>query len=105
MKVQFHADFPQDILHFAENYRMISNTLTERFRQEVDSAIETVKPSATGAEHRLEVKSTIVPDLNRRNLKVFPFFILYGIVGQQIIFDSVIPSRSDPLTWQARFNS
>jgi len=31
------------------------------------------------------------------------FFILYGVVGDDLIFGSVIPSRSDPLTWLTRF--
>ena len=39
----------------------------------------------------------------RRNLRAFPFFILYGVTADTVIFGSVIPSRSDPLTWLTRF--
>jgi hypothetical protein len=41
--------------------------------------------------------------LRRKNLRAFPFFVLYGIVADQLIIGSIIPSRSDPLTWLARF--
>jgi hypothetical protein len=51
----------------------------------------------------LNLGSKIVPALRRRNLRAFPFFLLDGATAQQLIFGSVIPSRSDPLTWLARF--
>ncbi len=34
----------------------------------------------------------------------FPFFVLYGVSEDSLIFGSVIPSRSDPLTWLTRFD-
>jgi hypothetical protein len=36
-------------------------------------------------------------------LRAFPFFILYGLADESLIFGLVIPSRSDPLTWLTRF--
>ena len=42
-------------------------------------------------------------EFQRRNLRAFPFFILYGVMDDAVIFGSVIPSRSDPLTWRTRF--
>jgi hypothetical protein len=44
-----------------------------------------------------------VPEFRRRSLRAFPFFVLYGTTSDSLIFGSVIPSRSDPLTWLARF--
>jgi len=44
-----------------------------------------------------------VTELRRRNLRGFPFFVLYGVLGDRLLFGAVIPSRSDPLTWLARF--
>jgi len=52
----------------------------------------------------LSLGSVIVPEFRRRNLKAFPHFILYGVAGDMLIFGSLIPSRSDPLTWLARFD-
>jgi hypothetical protein len=62
-----------------------------------------VKLSPASAGHYLNLGSKIVPELRRRNLRAFPFFILYGVTSEQLIFGSVTPSRSDPLTWLARF--
>jgi hypothetical protein len=103
MRVIFHPEFPQDVRRFADAYCEISPNLATRFRLEMDAAIEAVKQSPTSAGHYLNLRSKIVPELRRRNLRAFPFFILYGTTAEQLIFGSVIPSRSDPLTWLARF--
>lgn len=98
MKVTFHPEFPDDILRFEKDYREVSDSLAKRFRNELDVAIEVVKESPTSAGHFLDLGSEVVRDLRRRNLRSFPFFILYGIADDTLIFGSVIPSRSDPLT-------
>jgi hypothetical protein len=103
MTVIFHPEFPQDIRTFESGYAQISAGLAGRFRGEVNAAIEAVKTSPASAGHFLNLGSSIVPQLRRRNLKAFPFFILYGVAGDRLIFGSVIPSRSDPLTWLTRF--
>jgi hypothetical protein len=103
MRVSFHPEFPQDVRRFADVYHEISPNLAARFHLEIDSALEAVKLSPAGAGHYLNLGSKILPELRRRNLRAFPFFILYGATTEQLIFGSVIPSRSDPLTWLARF--
>jgi hypothetical protein len=67
--------------------------------------VDAVKASPTSAGHFLNLGSSIVPEFRRRNLKAFHFFILYGIADERLIFGSVIPSKSDPLTWLARFEA
>lgn len=103
MNVSFHPDFPDDILRFEKAYQEISDTLARRFKEEIESAIEAIKASPTSAGHFLDLGSEIVRDLRRRNLRSFPHFILYGTTENTLIFGSVIPSRSDPLTWLTRF--
>jgi hypothetical protein len=103
MRVLFHPGFPQDVRHFADEYSQISSGLAARFRLEIDDAIQAVKLAPTSAGHFLNLGSKIVPELRRRNLRAFPFFILYGSTTEQLIFGSVIPSRSDPLMWLTRF--
>ena len=105
MKVSFHPEFPKDIRKFERDYAQISESLSKRFRRETDSSVDAIISAPTAAGHFLNLGSAIVPDFRRRNLKAFPFFVLYGIVGDQLIFGSVIPSRSDPLTWLTRFSS
>ena len=103
MRVIFHPEFPQDVRRFADAYREISPKLAVRFHIEMEAAVEAVKHSPVSAGHYLNFGSKIVPELRRRNLRAFPFFILYGATAEQLIFGSVLPSRSDPLTWLARF--
>jgi hypothetical protein len=103
MTVIFHPEFPKDIRRFESAYAEISPGLAARFREEIDTAITAVKTSPTSAGHFLNLGSSVVPEFRRRNLKAFPHFVLYGIAGDKLIFGSVIPSRSDPLTWLKRF--
>ena len=103
MTVIFHPEFPKDIRRFEAGYQHISTGLAIRFRAEVDSALDAIKVSPTSAGHFLNTGSSIVREFRRRNLKAFPLFILYGIANERLIFGSVIASRSDPLTWLARF--
>src|ERR1051325_7329922 len=103
MRVSFHPEFPKDIRRFEAEYSTISDGLATRFRREIDEALQVIKASPSGAGHFLNVRSGIVPELRRRNLRAFPFFVLYGVIGDRLIFGSVIPSRSDPLTRLTRF--
>jgi len=103
MRVLFHPEFPKDIRRFEAEYARISDGLAERFRQEIDAAVDAIESSPGSAGHFLNLGSSIVPELRRRNLRAFPFFVLYGVAGDRLIFGSVIPSRSDPLTWLTRF--
>jgi len=103
MSVRFHPEFPADIQKFAADYAEISSGLGARFRSEIDEGVAAIKSSPGGAGHFLNLGSAIVPEVRRRNLRGFPFFILYGVIGDDLIFGSVIPSRSDPLTWLTRF--
>jgi len=104
MRVSYHPDFPRDIKRFEAQYREVAERLALRFRAEVDSAIERIKESPHSAGHFLNTGSQIVKEVRRRNVSSFPFFILYGVAGDLLIFRSVIPSASDPLTWLKRFS-
>ena len=103
MRVLFHPDFPEDIRKFEADYRTISDGLAARFRHELEDALDAIKASPQSAGHFLQTGSKVVPEFRRRNLRAFPFFILYGVTEDSLIFGSVIPSRSDPLTWLTRF--
>lgn len=99
MKVVYHPDFPKDIKRFEKQYAAISIRLGERFRVEVDAAIERVKSSPGSAGHFLNTGSKILKEVRRTNLKSFPFFVLYGATDDLLVFRSVLASASDPLTW------
>jgi hypothetical protein len=104
MKIYFHPEFPKDIRKFEGEYARISPGLAERFRREIDEALNAITSSPGSAGHFLHSRSSIAVELRRKNLRSFPFFVLYGMVGDQLILGSVIPSRSDPLTWLVRFS-
>ncbi len=102
MTVLYHPEFPRDIRRFAATYADISPKLGVRFRHEVDSAIAAVIASPTGAGHFINTGSLILREVRRRNLEIFPFFVLYGQTDDRLVFGSLIPSASDPLTWLKR---
>lgn len=104
MKVVFHPGVAEDQRAFEANYGEISDGLAQRFRTEVDQAIEAMKVAPSGAGHFLSTGSMIVPEFRRRNLRSFPFFVLYGWTGELVIFGSLIPTRTDPLQWLKRFS-
>jgi len=62
-----------------------------------------VKTNPTSAGHFINTGSLILREVRRRNLEVFPFFVLYGQADDRLVFGSVIPSASDPLVWLTRF--
>ena len=104
MRVVYHPDFPKEIKAINAQYREVSDRLGLRFRAEVDEAIERIKTQLGSAGHFLNTGSQIVREVRRRNLVSFPFFVLYGVHGDLLIFRSLIPSASDPLTWLQRFS-
>ena len=103
MTVLYHPDFAQDIRRFEAEYQEISTGLAVRFRKEVDDSLDAIKAAPQAAGHFLPAGSQEVSELRRRNLRAFPFFVLYGVMGDRLLFGSLIPSRSDPLTWLTRF--
>lgn len=103
MRVIFHPKFVEDIRQHGVQYDQIASNLGQRFRVDVDAGIEAVKVSPRSAGHYLDIGSAVVREIRRRNVRSFPFFILYGFHDSQLVFGSLIPSRSDPLTWLKRF--
>jgi hypothetical protein len=105
MRVLYHPDFPKDIRKFEAEYGRVSPGLAARFREAVDGALDAIKAKPEAAGHFVQIGSRVVRECRRRNLRAFPFFVLYGVAEEQLIIGSLIPSRSDPLTWLARFGA
>ena len=105
MRIVYHPDFPKDIKRIEAQYREISDRLALRFRAEVNDTIERIKTSPTAAGHFLNTGSKTVKEIRRRNLSAFPFFVLYGLHDDLLVFRSLIASASDPLTWLTRLPS
>ena len=105
MTVLYHPEFAGDIRRFACQYGTISPRLELRFRLEVDDAIAAIRQRPSAAGHFLNTGSVILREVRRRNLSIFPFFVLYGLTDTHLVFGSLIPSAADPLTWLNRFSS
>lgn len=103
MTILYHPEFVRDIQRFAIQYAEISPRLAARFHRDIDVALTAVKTNPTGAGQFINTGSVILREVRRRNLDSFPFFLLYGLTDDRLIFGSVIPSAADPLTWLARF--
>ncbi|MFZ5494730.1 MAG: hypothetical protein ACOZE5_05260 [Verrucomicrobiota bacterium] len=103
MTVLYHPEFAGDIRRFAAQYAVVSPRLESRFRREVDEALLAIKSNPTAAGHFVNTGSAILREVRRSNLDAFPFFVLYGLTEDCLIFGSLIPSASDPLTWLGRF--
>jgi hypothetical protein len=102
MRIVYHPEFPRDIRRFAAQYAEVSPRLEERFRLEVDRSLAVIIADP-GTGHFVNTGSQIVHDVRRVNLHVFPFFVLYGVHSDRLIFGSLIPNATDPLTWLTRF--
>ncbi|HEY3754977.1 MAG TPA: hypothetical protein VGL42_02395 [Opitutaceae bacterium] len=92
-------------LKFEAQYAEISAGLKVRFRLEVDESIEAVKSGPSAAGHFVNTGSVIVTEFRRRNLRSFLFFVLYGWNPEVLAFGCIVPTRSDPLSWLARFGA
>lgn len=104
MKVSYHPEFARDVVRCAGQYREISQRLETRFRLEIDAALDSIKAQPTGAGHFLHTGSVVIKDVRRRNLHSFPYFVLYGVQAELLVFGALVPSASDPLTWLDRFS-
>jgi hypothetical protein len=102
MRVRFHPEFPKDQRKFEDQYAEISEGLKARFRQSVDEAVEAIKSAPSSAGHFVNTGAGVVTEFRRRNVQVFPFFVLYGWNADLLIFGSILPVRSDPLNWLTR---
>ena len=102
MTILYHPEFAHDIRRFACKYQEISPPLAVRFQGEVDSALNAVMANPTAAGHFINTGSLILREVRRRNLEIFPFFVLYGLADDRLVFGSLIPSASDPMTWLKR---
>jgi hypothetical protein len=105
MKFFYHPKFAQDIVQFARQYAAISPKLKARFRSEVDEALARIKEHPSAAGHFVNTGSAVITDVRRRDLVAFPFFVLYGLHADSLVFGALIPKASDPLTWLARFSN
>jgi hypothetical protein len=103
VRILYHPEFPKDIRRLKGQYKQISRALGLRFQKEIEEAISRIKAQPERAGQFLNTGSSVIRDVRRRDLHSFPFFILYGLHDDQLIFAAVIPSRSDPLNWLARW--
>ena len=78
MTVLYHPEFSADIRRLKAQYSEISKGLGARFEKDVLQAIDAIKSSPARDGHFLFTEASTVYGLRRKNLRSFPFFVLYG---------------------------
>jgi hypothetical protein len=104
MKVGYHPEFAADINRLSAVYADVTTGLEQMFHREIDPAIDLEKARPTAAGHLVKIRGEFAPDIRRCNLTSVPFFELYGLRDDWLVFGSVAPSRGDPLLWLTRFD-
>jgi hypothetical protein len=105
MKVVYHPEFSKDIRRFADEYGKAYPALGERFKHEAFDAVAAIKAGPNHAGHLARITSSILKHARRRNLPSFPFFLLYTVTSDTLWFASVLPSRSNPVSWLSRIQA
>lgn len=103
MQIRYHPEFWDDLQRGETDYALLSIGLRKRFRDEVLAAVSAITASPESAGHYLNTGRQIIREFRRRNLRAFPYFVLYGASDDSLIIGALIPTRSDPVNWLSRF--
>jgi len=105
MKVSYHDEFLNDLKKFWLGYLRDSGRAADRFIDESLNARAAIIAHPFSAGHFFQIGKRQVTHLRRRNLKRFPFFILYSYdaATDALFFGAILPARSEPSHWLDRF--
>jgi len=105
MNVSYHDEFLNDLEKFWLGYLRDSERAAGQFIDESLSARASIIASPLSAGHFFRVGNRKVKHFRRRNLKRFPFFILYSYDRETdaLFFGAILPGHSDPNHWLDRF--
>jgi len=84
-------------------YEEKSGWAADNFEKALNEAIGAIKSAPTGAGHFIPRKSRNGIPHRRRNLKKFPYFIVYTYESEVLTLLRLIPSRSNPQGWFTDF--
>jgi|GEM_PF-616101 len=100
MKVVVDKRFTDSQQSIQHDYELTaSEQASLRFRDEVDEAIDSITRFPAAAGHLVRRWFRMGIPHRRRNLKRFPFFIVYAYEPDRLIFLWLLPSRSNPQNW------
>jgi len=105
MNVSYHDEFLNDLEKFWLGYLRDSENAAGWFIDESLNARTAIIAYPLAAGHFFRAGARQVTHLRRRNLRRFPFFILYSYdsATDALFFGAILPSRSDPSHWLDRF--
>jgi len=104
MKVLVSSAFPHSEWRFRLDYeREASAQVAQRFQNEVDEAVAKIKSAPLAAGHIVYQEPEFGLKFRRRNLRKFPFCILYMFDGELLVLANLLPSRSDQKNWLKDF--
>jgi len=100
MKVVIDRRFTENQQNIQHDYVLTAGEqVSLRFRDEVDEAIESITRFPAAAGHLIRRPFQMGIPHRRRNLKKFPFFIIYAYGPKLLTFLWLLPSRSNPKNW------
>ncbi|WP_156469244.1 hypothetical protein [Cephaloticoccus primus] len=100
MKVIVHRRFTSEQQRVQHDYALTaSKEVCLRFREEIYEAMRSINLAPSAAGHPLPYPKNPKVAYRRRNLKRFPFFIIYAYEPGQLAFLWLLPTRSNPENW------
>jgi len=103
MRLVVHEHFLQMEKKILLYYEEKSGWAADNFEKALNEAIGAIKSAPTGAGHFIPRKSRNGIPHRRRNLKKFPYFIVYTYEREVLALLRLIPSRSNPQGWFTDF--
>jgi len=99
MRIVTDRQFSVEKRRLRRDYEEKSGWAAERFKREINAALEAIEAAPTAAGHFFFYGSRTSVSYRRRNLKKFPFFIAYTYENKVLRFLAILPSRSNPQNW------
>lgn len=99
MKLFFHEEFQRDVARVQLEIDLRYPGQGARFLADLRQAVSAVGQSPLAAGHFILHESVLPRTLRRRNLRIFPFFIVYRTKATSVEFGGLVPTKSDPDKW------
>jgi len=105
MKVAANRQFATDSRNTLLYYEAKSGWAADHFKKALNDAVEAIRHSPTGAGHLIPRNFGTGLPHRRRNLKRFPYFIVYTYERKVLTLLRLLPSRSNPQNWFRDFTT
>lgn len=95
MRLRFEPRALREFEEAVEHYLEISPEVASRFVDEFEAAVDFVRQNPT-------VLARVDGDVRRRNLRRFPYALIYRPTDDSVILIAVMHARREPAYWKTR---